>query len=120
MAPFGKIPSAATVSPKPFTAHVDEQDLQDFKQLIKLSRVGPACFENSNLVAGKYGTTHEWTIKAKQYWETEFDWRKQEDHINSYPNFKAHVSDFNDAGHTVEIHFMALFSEKEDALPIVM
>lgn len=42
--------------------------------------------------------------------------RAQEDYINSLPQFKSTITD--DDGSTHEIHFMALFSKKEDAIPI--
>jgi pimeloyl-ACP methyl ester carboxylesterase len=60
--------------------------------------------------------TREWLANAKKHWETNYDWRKCEDRINSYPNFKATVKDSE--GNTVELQFLALFSEKSDAIPI--
>lgn len=42
--------------------------------------------------------------------------RKQEDYINSFPNFTVPITD--DDGVEFDIHFLALFSEKEDAIPI--
>ncbi|KAK4498908.1 hypothetical protein PRZ48_009418 [Zasmidium cellare] len=120
MADFSKVPSSVTLDLKPFKAHVDEQALQDFKQLIKLSPVGPRTFENSGLHGSRYGITNEWLVKAKDQWINRFDWRKHEDHINSYPNFTARVKDFNEAGHALDIHFIALFSQKKDATPLLM
>jgi len=42
--------------------------------------------------------------------------RKEEDHINSFPNFKTTISD--DDGGKYDVHFAALFSTKADAIPI--
>jgi hypothetical protein len=42
--------------------------------------------------------------------------RAQEEYINFFPHFKTNVAD--DDGTKHEIHFMALFSQKEDAIPI--
>jgi microsomal epoxide hydrolase len=42
--------------------------------------------------------------------------RSEEDFINSFPQFKTIVTD--DDGSKHEIHFMALLSEKKDAIPI--
>jgi microsomal epoxide hydrolase len=42
--------------------------------------------------------------------------RKTESHINSFPNYTADITD--DDGTTFKIHFVALFSEKKDAVPI--
>jgi len=117
MANFSQTPAGAKVHLTPFTAHVDEQKLQDFKQLLQLSPIGPRTFENSHTSAGrKFGVTHEWLVEAKEYWLHKFDWRKHEDHINSFPNFKATVQD--DLGNDLDIHFLALFSQKKDAVPV--
>ena len=42
--------------------------------------------------------------------------RKREDYINSFPNYTLPIKD--DDGHDYTVHFVALFSEKEDAVPI--
>ena len=47
-----------------------------------------------------------------------FDWRKTEDTINSFPNFKTKLKGENDE--EFDIHFLALFSEREDAVPIML
>jgi len=42
--------------------------------------------------------------------------RKEEEHINSFPNFKTNITD--DHGRVFDVHFAALFSAKADAIPI--
>ena len=117
MADFGKVPSSVKMPLKPFKAHADEQKLQDFKQLLKLSPIAPANYENSDKsVERRYGVPRDWLVNAKDYWLNQFDWRKHEDYINSFPNFTTPVKD--DEGHVIDIHFIALFSEKPDAIPI--
>lgn len=46
--------------------------------------------------------------------------RETESHINSFPNFKAKIQDGEGSENTFDVHFVALFSEKEDAVPLVM
>ncbi|KAK4546407.1 hypothetical protein LTR36_002084 [Oleoguttula mirabilis] len=125
MADYSKIPASAKLQPKPFTAHVDNEKLQHMRELLKLSPIGPAVFENSSKDQGenlmsttdrKYGMRRDWLSNAKEHWLNKFDWRKHEDHINSFPNFTVPVTD--DDGITTDLHFMALFSEKADAVPI--
>ncbi|KAK1062042.1 hypothetical protein LTR12_014501 [Friedmanniomyces endolithicus] len=125
MADYGKLPASAKIHPKPFEAHIDEEKLQAMKTLLKLSPIGPAVFENTSkdqgesLVTGKerkYGMRRDWLIDAKEHWLGKFDWRKHEDHINSFPHFTVPVT--GDDGVTIEVHFMALFSENPDAVPI--
>lgn len=48
----------------------------------------------------------------------EIERRKHESHMNSFPQFIAPIKD--DDGKTYDIHFVALFSEKKDAIPIVL
>lgn len=120
MAEFSTFPSSFQLDVKPFTARVEEQALQDFKQLIKLSPVGPRTFENGGLHGRRYGVTNEWLVNAKDHWVNHFDWRRHEDQINSFPNFVAHVKDFNEEGHALDIHFIALFSQRKDAAPLLM
>lgn len=115
MADYAKLPAGVTLDIKPFTAHVEEEKLQLFKKLLELSPIAPAVFENTN-AGRKYGMEREWLVNAKEVWLNDFDWRKHEDRINSYPNFKTSVKDSED--NTIEVQFLALFSEKPDAVPI--
>lgn len=60
----------------------------------------------------------DWLINAKEHWLHKFDWRKSEDYINSFPNFTADVQD--DLGYAQTLHFVALFSAQENAIPLVL
>lgn len=115
MADYAQLPQGASPDIKPFKAHVEEEKLQLFKRLLELSPIAPAVFENTN-AGRRYGMKRQWLENAKKTWLNDFDWRKQEDRINSFPNFKAPVKDA--AGNTIEIQFLALFSEKTDAIPL--
>lgn len=115
MADYAQLPQGASPDIKPFKAHVEEEKLQLFKRLLELSPIAPAVFENTN-AGRRYGMKREWLENAKKTWLNDFDWRKQEDRINSFPNFKAPVKDA--AGNTIEIQFLALFSERADAIPL--
>jgi microsomal epoxide hydrolase len=46
-----------------------------------------------------------------------FDWRRTEDKINSFPSF-THTVHSNNSPFT--LHFLALFSSREDAIPIML
>jgi len=115
MADYSTLPSGATLKPKSYKAHVPEEKLQLLKDLVKISPIAAPTFENTN--AGRhFGMEREWLIKAKEEWTTSFDWRKQEDRINSFPNFIVSIKD--DQGIETDIQFLALFSKKKDAIPI--
>ena len=115
MADYARLPASTTLDVKPFKAHADEEKLKHFKKLLELSPIAPAVFENAN-AGRRYGMKRDWLANAKEVWLNEFDWRKNEDRINSFPNFKASVKDAE--GNAIELQFLALFSEKPDAIPI--
>ncbi|KAI1460987.1 Alpha/Beta hydrolase protein [Annulohypoxylon moriforme] len=115
MSSYAKLPAGVTLDVQPFKAHVAEEKLQDFKKLLELSPIAPAVFENTN-AGRRYGMERNWLENAKHVWLNKFDWRQHEDRINSFPNFKAAVKDAE--GNTIEIQFLALFSENPDAVPI--
>lgn len=73
MSDYTKIPSKAKAQPKPFTANIPEETLEEFKQLLKYSKVGPAVFENQQ-EDRRFGITRDWLVNAKKEWETNFDW----------------------------------------------
>ena len=118
MSGFDAIPSGARVQPKPFTLHIPEQDLLDFKFLVKLSRIASPTVENSS---SKFGVTRDWLVKARDTYLSEgFDWRGHEQRINSFPNFKTYVEVMGETGPDgMWIHFAALFSKRKDAVPIM-
>lgn len=70
---YGTIPSSATLKPTKFTASVPEQQLKDFKDLLRLSQIGPQTYENLQ-EDRSFGVTHKWLTKAKQEWESSYDW----------------------------------------------
>jgi microsomal epoxide hydrolase len=98
-------------SAKPFTLHVSDQDVSECRQLLQLSKLGPTTYENTQ-TEKNFGVTKEWLSNAKDYWLNTYDWRAQEKHINSFENFKMKIDE-------IDLHFVALFSEKKDAIPIV-
>lgn len=115
MAEYAKIPAGATLDIKPFRAQVHEDKLQHFKKLLELSPIAPAVFENTN-AGRRFGMKREWLENAKDVWLNKFDWRQHEARINSFPNFKAAVLDKE--GNSIEIQFLALFSQRADAVPV--
>ncbi|KAF4957867.1 hypothetical protein FSARC_11163 [Fusarium sarcochroum] len=115
MASFATIPTTATCVPEPFRLSYSEKQLEELRTLIKLSKVGPATYESTR-EDRQYGITTKWLSEAKEQW-AQFDWHKTEDHINTFPNFIARV---NDSDTDFNIHFVALFSQRLDAVPVLL
>ncbi|RAL10974.1 epoxide hydrolase family protein [Aspergillus homomorphus CBS 101889] len=108
---YGDIPSGAEVSPKPYQLHIPDEQVEELLVLIKLAKVGPPTYESSQ-EDRKYGITRDWLLQARQTWK-EFDWRPTEKRINSFPQFTYDIEG-------ITVHFVALFSKKADAVPIVL
>lgn len=125
-------PPAAIKEPTPLAVSVPETQLQEFKTLLKLSKLASPNFESLQ-EDGKLGISQQWMSSAKKHWEEDFDLsvkpkenvnslnlklrrRESEKRINSFPNFKSKVQVGEDE---FDIHFVALFSKKKNAIPIL-
>ncbi|KAF2820739.1 epoxide hydrolase-like protein [Ophiobolus disseminans] len=98
-------------SAKRYILNISDEDLSDWRQLLQLSKLGPTTYENQQ-TEQNFGITQKWLSDAKDYWLNKYDWRAQEEYINSFDNFKMQIED-------VDLHFIALFSKKKDAIPII-
>ena len=115
---FDAVPHGASDAIKPWQVDIPQQDLDDLTRLLKASRLAPPTFENSLPQHDRHlGLRRDWLLAAKKYWETEFDWRKHEKHVNSFPQFKASI---DDALGVFDVHFVSLFSKRKDAIPVLL
>ncbi|KAF2173377.1 hypothetical protein M409DRAFT_61817 [Zasmidium cellare ATCC 36951] len=112
---FGRLPANARSTPTPFKVEVPDSKLIELKSLIAAGKVGPTTYEGLQ-ADRRYGIDDKWLQEAKEAW-LEFDWREVEAEINVFSHYKASVSH---AGQDFDIHFIALFSERDDAVPILM
>ncbi|ODH19659.1 hypothetical protein ACO22_06163 [Paracoccidioides brasiliensis] len=117
-ADYSTAPSSAVKIPEPFRIEIPEQQLGEFKTLLRLSKIPMPTYESTQ-EDGRFGISHKWMMEAKRFWEEEFDWRKSEDYINSFPNFIATVH-LPVKKELSKVHFVALFSHKPDAVPIAL
>lgn len=72
-APYGKLPSAASISPAPFTIAIPQQQLEDLAAHLKLSKPAPPTYENIQ-PDGRFGVTSDWLTTMRQKWLLDFDW----------------------------------------------
>ncbi|KAK0650659.1 putative epoxide hydrolase [Lasiodiplodia hormozganensis] len=117
MASYDTIPKGAKLQPTKYNVSIPEEKLQQMKQLITLSPIGPETYENLQESRDflDFGISRKWLANTKAEWE-KYDWRAAEAHINSFPHFTLPVKD--DDGRTYTIHFVALFSTNPSAIPI--
>ncbi|GME34403.1 Alpha/Beta hydrolase protein [Neofusicoccum parvum] len=115
MASFQTLPESAKGSPTRFTVSIEEEKLQQMKDLIKLSPIGVGTYENTSK-EGQFGISRKWLADARAEWAGNFSWRTYEKFINGFPNYKLDVTD--DDGRVYGVHFVALFSTNPSAVPI--
>ena len=73
---FSSTPAGAQQQPTPFDLHVEEQKLQEFETLLKLSPVAKDTYENKQDEGshGKFGVSRQWIVDTKKEWVEKFDW----------------------------------------------
>lgn len=118
MPSFSSPPHHTTIPLHQFRAHIPDHLVEDLiARLNAVPDILPT-YENSFAPDSEsYGLRKDWMDNAIMYWRNEFDWRKVEWEINGFPNYTTTLST---RGHTLSVHFMALFSEREDAVPVIM
>ena len=80
---------------QPFQVHIPESTLKDLRQRLARTRW-------SGEIPGSqwdYGANLDYVKELVDYWASEFDWRAQEQAINTFDHFRAKVED-------IDVHFI--------------
>jgi pimeloyl-ACP methyl ester carboxylesterase len=94
---------------RPFTVDIPEEELTELRRRIEATRL-----PSKELVEDRSQGVQLATIqKLATYWGTEYDWRKVEARLNALPQFTTEIDG-------VDIHFIHVKSEHENALPLIM
>ena len=94
---------------RPFHVDVPEEGLTELRRRIEATRL-----PSKELVEDRSQGVQLATIqKLATYWGTEYDWRKVEARLNALPQFTTEIDG-------VDIHFIHVKSEHENALPLTM
>jgi pimeloyl-ACP methyl ester carboxylesterase len=93
---------------RPFQARFPDADLEDLRRRILATR-----YPEKELDEPSQGVRHATILKLARYWATDYDWRKVEAVLNSYPQFMTEIDG-------VEIHFIHIRSKHENALPLIV
>ena len=94
---------------RPFTIETPQADLDDLRARIE----GTRWPEREPVADQSQGMQLATMQKLARYWATEYDWRKVEARLNSYPNFITEIDG-------LDIHFMHVRSKHENALPVII
>jgi pimeloyl-ACP methyl ester carboxylesterase len=94
---------------RPFTIQVPEADLEDLRARIVATR-----WPEKETVPDQSQGPRLATMRAlADYWATEYDWRRCEARMNSFPQFLTEIDG-------LDIHFLHVRSKHEDALPLIV
>jgi pimeloyl-ACP methyl ester carboxylesterase len=97
------------VSIRPFHVQVPEAALTDLRQRLAATR-----WPDQETVTDESQGVQLATMKELvRYWSTDYDWRKIEAKLNSYPQFVTTIDG-------VDIHFIHVRSKHKNALPIII
>ena len=94
---------------RPFRASIPEEDLADLRRRIAATRWP----EKETVNDSSQGVQLATTQKLADYWLNEYDWRRCEARLNSYPQFITEIDG-------LDIHFIHVRSKHEDALPLIV
>ena len=94
---------------RPFHLEFPEEQLAELRRRITATR-----WPSRELVADRSQGVQLATLQAlARYWAAEHDWRRAEARLNALPQFRTDIDG-------VEIHFIQVRSEHENALPLIM
>ncbi|HEY3265946.1 MAG TPA: epoxide hydrolase [Armatimonadota bacterium] len=94
---------------RPFRVHFSDEALADLKQRITATR-----WPDRETVADQSQGVQLATVqKLARYWATDYNWRRVEAKLNSYPQFVTNIDG-------VDIHFIHVRSKNQNALPMII
>jgi pimeloyl-ACP methyl ester carboxylesterase len=94
---------------RPFKVNISEYILDDLKNRIAATRW-------TDEISGstwQYGINLSYMKELSRYWLNDFDWRKTENIINSYPGFIAEINGY-------KIHYLYIKSNDNNAIPLII
>ncbi|OCF44445.1 hypothetical protein I317_01705 [Kwoniella heveanensis CBS 569] len=115
---YNNLPFQPTLKIEPFTLNIPDKDIDALKTLLKLSRLPKETYENIDAEKKGFGVSRKWLDETRKYWLDGYDWRKHEKRINAQPAYTTKIQ--NKDGLEYTVHFAALFSNKKDAIPIIL
>jgi pimeloyl-ACP methyl ester carboxylesterase len=94
---------------RPFKLDIPKDALDDLRRRIEATRLPSKELVKDRSQGVQLATIHE----LATYWTTEYDWHKAEARLNALPQFTTEIDGVN-------IHFIHVRSQHENALPLIM
>jgi epoxide hydrolase len=95
---------------EPFTARIPQAELDDLHHRLAMTRWAPE--QPPGTDDGAYGVPLSRLRRLVSQWE-KFDWRRWEDRLNAYPQFRTSIDG-------QPVHFLHVRSAEPGALPVVL
>ena len=95
---------------EPFTARIPQAEVDDLQQRLAMTRWAPE--QPPGTEDGAYGVPLSRLRRLASHWE-KFDWRRWEDRLNAYPQFRTSIDG-------QPVHFLHVRSAVPGALPVVL
>ena len=94
---------------RPFRIHVADEAIDDLRRSIKATR-----WPERETVSDETQGVQLATIQSlARYWQTDYDWRRVEAHLNALPQFMTTIDE-------LDVHFIHVRSQHENALPLIV
>ena len=93
----------------PFTINIPEAQLTDLRDRINNTRWA----EEECVNDWSQGIPLTYVREIADYWATQYDWRKSEQHLNSFNHYLTNIND-------LDIHFIHQRSPHPDAYPLII
>jgi len=101
--------AAAPDAIRPFRVNVPEAALADLRRRLANTRLP----EQEIVSDHSQGVPLKTVQQVLRYWQTQYDWRRVEARLNSYPQFITEIDG-------LDIHFIHVRSRHENALPLIV
>lgn len=93
----------------PFEINISAAAIADLKRRLAATRM-PDQLANTSW---EYGTDSTYLAELLQYWQNDFDWKKQESELNQFDQFKTEIDG-------LDMHFIHQRSENPEAIPLMI
>ncbi|MEW9701238.1 epoxide hydrolase family protein [Paenibacillus sp. SI8] len=94
---------------RPFRIAIPQSELDDLHNRLSHTRWP----DELPGVGERYGAALGHIKELAEYWRTSYDWRKQEERLNEFPQFTTTIDGAN-------IHFLHIRSSEPDAIPLIL
>ncbi|WP_205513973.1 epoxide hydrolase family protein [Longitalea arenae] len=92
----------------PFAINIPQQEIDDLNH-----RLASARFPVQKSTDWKPGAPVSYVQKIANYWQTQFDWRKQEAWLNQFPQYMVRINE-------QPVHFVHIRSAHPNAIPLLL